>query len=185
MRGGLISFLLADREKLIMIPSLLDILSRTPCPGAEVGLRFAETFFRAYLAEQSVEQLGSALRKGGVRDPLLFFPQTRRSQPGLVVTHFRSVGLNQVADYFQRRAIKETRDATAARLREMRGPDIEEDEKVSDPDVVDYLKEQRERSGLAVEDFVPLIWEGLVHIIVWGEGNTDTQALKEVKVRCL
>lgn len=64
----------------------------------------------------------------------------------------------------------------------MRGADVEEDEKASDQDVVDYLKEQRERSGLSLEDFVSVIWEGLVVCIKWTESNAEVQALKEVKV---
>lgn len=148
-----------------------------------VSLGFMEVVFRTYLAENSMDSLGSTLRKGGVKDPLLFFPQTRRSQPGLVGTHFRSAGLASVADYFSRRATRETRDSVVQRIREMRGADVEESEKASDEDVVDFLKEVRERHGLALEDFVPIVWDALLSVVSWDANaeKHDTQALKEVK----
>lgn len=163
--------------------SVLSTLQKEHLVKNDVALHFIEAVFRTYLTEQSVDQLGSTLRKGGIKEPLMFFPQTRRSQPGLVSNHFRSVGLTQVADYFQRRALKEARDAVLNRVREMRGADLDESEKASDQDVLDYLKEQRERRGLAIEDMVPLVWDSLIAVIPWGESNTDAQALKEVKVR--
>lgn len=149
----------------------------------DVALGFIEVFFRTWLADQTVETLGSTLRKGGIKEPLLFFPQTRRSQPGLVSTHFRSVGLAAVADYFQRRAIRETRDSVMGRIKQMRGVDVEASEKASDEDVVDFLKEVRERHGLALEDFVPIAWDALISVIAWDESKEkhETQTLKEVK----
>ena len=141
--------------------------------------------FRTYLTDSTIDQLGSALRKGGIKEPLLFFPQTRRSQPGLVSSHFKAAGLTSVADYFQRRAAKEIRDGTIARLGEMRGSEVEEADRAIDEDVVDLLKEQREKSGLAYEEFAPIVWESLMSLVVWNEAQdkVEAQALKEVKVR--
>lgn len=153
---------------------------------ADIAINFIDVVFRTYLGENSMDQLGSALRKGGIKEPLLFFPQTRRSQPGLVASHFRSEGLNAVADYFAKRAAKEVRDGTVARLREMRGGQVDEADRSSDEDVVDYLKEQREKSGIALEEFAPIVWEGLMNSVDWSQrqDQIEAQALKEVKVRC-
>lgn len=151
---------------------------------ADVAINFIDVVFKTYLADSSIDQLGSALRKGGIKEPLLFFPQTRRSQPGLVSTHFRGAGLNSVAEYFQRRAAKEIRDNTIARLQDMRGSEVEEAEKATDEDVIDLLKDQREKSGLAFEEFAPIVWEALMSLVVWNEAKdqVEAQALKEVKV---
>jgi hypothetical protein len=163
---------------------LPNVLKVNPSSLVDVAINFIDVVFKTYLTESTIDQLGSALRKGGIKEPLLFFPQTRRSQPGLVSTHFRSVGLNSVADYFQRRAAKEIRDSTIARLSEMRGSEVEEAEKASDEDVIDFLKEQREKSGLAYEEFAPIVWESLMSSVVWSEqkDQVEAQALKEVKV---
>lgn len=114
----------------------------------------------------------------------MFFPQTRRSQPGLVASHFRGAGLASVADYFQRRAAKEVRDGTVTRVREMKGGQLDDAEKSSDEDVIDFLKEQREKSGIALEEFAPIVWEALMNSIEWSQrqDQIEAQALKEVKV---
>ncbi|UZJ52027.1 hypothetical protein CBS101457_001347 [Exobasidium rhododendri] len=164
--------------------SVLLTLQKDHLVKDDVAIAFIDVVFRTYLgSENSMDQLGSALRKGGIKEPLLFFPQTRRSQPGLVASHFRGEGLNQVADYFQKRAAKEARDGTVARLRDMRGGQVEEVEKSSDEDVIDFLREQRERSGIALEEFAPIVWEGLMNSVDWSQrqDQIEAQALKEVK----
>lgn len=149
----------------------------------DVALHFIDICFRAFLAEQNVDALGSALRKGGVKEPLLFFPLTRRSQPGLVGSHFRTAGLPQVADYFQKRAVKETRDHALNRIKTMRGATVDEKEVASDEDLVDFFKDTRERNGLAHEDYVSIVWEALLSVVIWDENaeKHDVQTLKEVK----
>ncbi|MCO5549676.1 hypothetical protein L7F22_003149 [Adiantum nelumboides] len=79
-----------------------------------------------------------------------------------------------LADYFSRRATRETRDSVVQRIKEMRGADVEESEKASDEDVVDFLKEVH---------FVSIVWDGLLSIVKWDENEEkhDVQALKEVK----
>ena len=166
-------------------PAVIALTSSLSAHFADIAINFIEVVFRTYLRENSMEQLGSALRKGGIKEPLLFFPQTRRSQPGLVVSHFRGAGLGPVADYFQRRAAKDAKDGTVARLRDMRGGQLEEVDKASDEDVIEFLKEQRERSGIALEEFAPIVWEALMSSVDWSQrqDQIEAQALKEVKVR--
>ena len=85
-----------------------------------------------------MEHLGGTLRKGGVRDLLLFFPQTKRAQANVIESHFKSaeVNLPQVAEYWQKRQQKGLRDQTVARLSEM----LQEEEEVPQSQVVEYLK---------------------------------------------
>lgn len=131
-----------------------------------------------------MDQLGSALRKGGIKDPLLFFPQTRRSQEGLVTSHFREAGLTPVADYFQRRAAKEIKDGTVARLKEMRGGQLSAETRATNSEVIDFLKEEREKGVIAVDDFAPMIWEALMNSVDWSQrqDQIEQQAMKEIKV---
>lgn len=62
---------------------------------------------------------------------------------------------------------------------------MEEADRATDEDVVELLKEQREKSGLAYEEFAPIVWESLMSLVVWTEAQdkVEAQALKEVKVR--
>ncbi|CAO1635765.1 unnamed protein product [Parajaminaea phylloscopi] len=157
---------------------VLQVLQKDHLVKDDVSLSFIDEVFRAYLVEQGIDTLGSALRKGGIRDPLLFFPQQKRSQPGVVSTHFKTAGLPQVADYWQKRANKDARDSVLARLAEMRS-----DEAVSNEDLVEFLKEERAKTGLAMEDFVPIVFEGLTRPIQWSTraDQVEAQAVKEVR----
>ena len=66
--------------------------------------------FRAYLTEQSMDHLSAALKKGGIKDLLSFFPVNKRETKYLE-DHFRKEGLPQVADWWTKKqyaALKET-----------------------------------------------------------------------------
>jgi hypothetical protein len=66
--------------------------------------------FRAYLTEQSMDHLSAALKKGGIKDLLAFFPPNKRETKYLE-EHFKKEGLPQVADWWTKKqyaALKET-----------------------------------------------------------------------------
>lgn len=58
--------------------------------------------FRTCLAEQSMDHLASILKKGGVKDLLLFFPQNKQ-QDKFLDEFFRKQGLPQVADWWTKK----------------------------------------------------------------------------------
>lgn len=147
-----------------------------------------------------MDSLGSTLRKGGIRDPLLFFPLQKRGQPGIVTNHFRQVGLNQAAEYLQKRAIKDTREAVLGRLAEMRKepePTAAEgaDESTasattnggassySNDEIVEFLQEQRAKTGLSMEDFTPILFDGLTKSLTHptDQAAAESNAVRQVQ----
>jgi hypothetical protein len=58
--------------------------------------------FRTYLAEQSIDHLASALKKGGIKDLLLFFPPNKREDK-VLDEYLRKQGLPQVADWWTKK----------------------------------------------------------------------------------
>jgi hypothetical protein len=68
----------------------------------DTAINTLTTIFRAYLAEQSMEHLAGALKRGGIKDLLRFFPLNRRDTAALD-QHFRAAGLPQVADWWTKR----------------------------------------------------------------------------------
>lgn len=126
-----------------------------------------------------MEHLAGALRKGGVKDIINFFPQTKRDQPGIITTHFKSIGLPQVAEYWQKRQVKDAKDQTITHLTEM----IQEE--ATNEEIVAYLKGQIIITGLPDADFAPLVWEGLMKGADWSTrpDQIEAYALKEVNVR--
>ena len=57
---------------------------------------------RAYLAETTMDHLAGALKKGGIKDLLSFFPPNRRTD-SVLDAHFRGAGLSQIADWWTRK----------------------------------------------------------------------------------
>jgi hypothetical protein len=57
---------------------------------------------RAFAAETSMDHIAGALKKGGIKDLLPFFPPNRRSD-AVLDAHFRGAGLPQVADWWTRK----------------------------------------------------------------------------------
>lgn len=83
--------------------------------------------FRAYLAEQSVDHLATALRKGGVKDLLAFFPANKRSDK-VLDEHFRAAGLPQVAEWWTKRQYASLKESIIATIKEMLSNDDPHDE---------------------------------------------------------
>ena len=58
--------------------------------------------FRTYIAEHSIDHLAGTLKKAGIKDLLLFFPQNKR-QDKVLDEYFRKRGLAQVADWWTKK----------------------------------------------------------------------------------
>lgn len=58
--------------------------------------------FRTYLSEHSIEQLASILKKGGIKDLLLFFPQNKREDK-ILDDFFKERGLAQVGSWWTKK----------------------------------------------------------------------------------
>jgi len=58
--------------------------------------------FRTYIAEQSIDHLAGTLKKGGIKDLLLFFPPNKQEDK-VLDEFFRKQGLAQVADWWTKK----------------------------------------------------------------------------------
>lgn len=139
--------------------SILAPLQKDHLTKDDLALNFITEVFRTYLKDQTMEHLASVLRKGGIRDWMLFFPQTKRSQPDVIYNYFRSeeVGLPQVADYHARRQVKELREQTASDLAEM-----VKTEETTPQEILTMLNERQKKLGLSPEEFIVVVFEGLM-----------------------
>ena len=71
-------------------------------PALDIAVNVLTAVLRSYLAETSMDHLAGALKKGGIKDLLIFFPPNRRSD-SVLDAHFRGAGLPQVADWWTRK----------------------------------------------------------------------------------
>lgn len=58
--------------------------------------------FKTYLSENSMDHLSANLKKGGIKDLSLFFPQNKRGEKD-VEQFFKNRGLGQVADWWTKK----------------------------------------------------------------------------------
>lgn len=74
--------------------------------------------FRAYLAEQSMDHLATALKRGNIKDLLAFFPPNRRDVK-ILDEHFRKENLPQVADWYTKRRHVLAKEGIMSELKEL------------------------------------------------------------------
>ena len=134
--------------------------------------------FRAYLAEQSMDHLAAALRKGGVRDLLAFFPPNKRSDKTLD-EHFRGAGLPQVAEWWTKRQYASLKEGIIATIREMLANDD------SHSDVVAAIKARQSEQPLPDTELVQCIWQALISSVEWSarQDQNEGLAIREITVR--
>ncbi|KAK0543823.1 hypothetical protein OC846_000042 [Tilletia horrida] len=178
--------------------SVLQAIQKDHLTKDDLPVNFISSVFRAYLADSSMDHLGTALRKGGIKDLLLFFPPQKREQPGIIVSHFKAIGLTPVAEYWQRRQVREIKDQTVARVVEiLQESQVKQDEaaegenaapavkaivEATRVEVVEYLKGQMKTAGVPFEEFVPIVWEGIIKGADLSDrpDQMEAQTIKEV-----
>lgn len=83
-----------------------------------------------------------------------------------------------MADHFQKRAQKDSRDSTIARLKEMSA----DEENTSVEEIIEFIKEQKAKTGFTVDELAPMVWEGLMSGKDWSNraDQVEGQALREI-----
>lgn len=76
--------------------------------------------FRAYLADHSMDHLSAALKRGNIKDLLLFFPPNRRD-PKVLDEFFRKEGLPQVADWYTKKQYSLAKEGIVGELKNLSG----------------------------------------------------------------
>ncbi|EKM54281.1 uncharacterized protein PHACADRAFT_258024 [Phanerochaete carnosa HHB-10118-sp] len=136
----------------------------------DLAINTITLFFRAYLQEQSIDHLATALRKGGVRDLLLFFPPNRRSDK-ILDEHFRNAGLPQVAEWWTKRQYAALKEGVISTLKEMLGNGDEYG------DIVTAIKTRQEEQPLPDAELIQCLWQGLISSIEWSARQDQNEAL--------
>jgi hypothetical protein len=133
--------------------------------------------FRAYLSEQSMEHLSGALKRGGVKDLLLYFPANKRD-PKTLDEYFRKEGLPQVAEWWNKKQTALIKESVTKDLTEM----IERGD--SNETVIAAIKTILEETPLPESELIQCIWQGLMASVDWSTRPDQIEglALREVTV---
>jgi len=136
----------------------------------DVAINVLTVVFRAYLADQSMDHLATTLRKGGIKDLLLYFPANRRTDK-ILDEHFRKAGLPQVADWWTKRQFASLKEGIVSTLKEMLN---NED---SHADIVAAIKAKQEEQPLPDTELIQCLWQGLISSVEWSARQDQNEAL--------
>ncbi|KAI5826607.1 ARM repeat-containing protein [Schizophyllum commune Tattone D] len=155
--------------------SCLQSLTKDHLLKNDVSIDVLTLVFRAFLTEQGMEHLASALKKGGIKDLLLFFPANKRDAKSLE-EHFRAAGLPQVSDWYVKKQSAAFKDSLTADLREM------SEREESAEAIVAAVKAKQEETPIPEADLVQCLWHGLMSSVDWSAraDQIESLALREV-----
>jgi len=97
--------------ELQLSPKCLQSLTKDHVVKDNVALQFLTSFFRAYLAKQSIEQVGSVIRRSGLKDIAAVFPLQSRDRKTME-EHFKKEGLPQINEWYAKLALGEVKEST-------------------------------------------------------------------------
>ncbi|CAE6414088.1 unnamed protein product [Rhizoctonia solani] len=137
------------------------------------ALNVVTSIFRVILAEQTMEHLSGLLKKGGIKDLLLFFPPTKRTADALL-THFKDAGLPQIAEWYTKKQSSALKTQLIAQLKEM----CENEES---PETI-IASIRGHQAALPETELVQVIWQGLMASVDWSARADQIEglALREV-----
>ncbi|GBE81181.1 eukaryotic translation initiation factor 5C [Sparassis crispa] len=150
--------------------SCLQSLTKDHLVKNDLSVTVITLIFRACLAEQSIDHLAGALKRGGIRDLLAFFPPNRR-EDRVLEEHFRRAGLPQVADWWTKRQFASLKDGVIKALQEMLQRDLPHRE------IVAAIKSRQEEQPLPETELIQCIWQGLISSIEWSARQDQNEAL--------
>ncbi|KAG9035349.1 hypothetical protein FRB95_011500 [Tulasnella sp. JGI-2019a] len=131
-----------------------------------MSLTVVTIIFRTVIAEQGMDVLAGHLKKGGIKDMMLFLPSTKRDLKHLE-DHFKSAGLPQVVEWYVKKQYAVVREAVTSHLKEMC------DENESDERIIAYIRESQQESPLPEPELVHCIWQGLMSSVDWPSARPD------------
>ncbi|KAF5348684.1 hypothetical protein D9758_006842 [Tetrapyrgos nigripes] len=155
--------------------SCLQSLTKDHLIKDDVSINVLTLIFKAYFAEQSMEHLSAALKKGGIKDLLLFFPPNKREGTNLE-DHFKKAGLPQVAEWWAKKQYAIVKDTLVKELREM----VERED--TPQQIVAAIKSQQETTPIPDPELIQCIWQGLMASVDWSARPDQIEglALREV-----
>jgi hypothetical protein len=164
----------------------------------DVSIAMISLVFRAFLSEQTIDQLASSLKKGGIKDIASFFPPNKRD-PRTVEVAFKAQNLPQISEWYIKRQHASAKESLILTLKEMRGNDENPEEvssflaykiftltrHVSPTKMATFVKQAQSEIPLPDIDLIQTIWQGFVSSVDWNAARPDQVeglAVKELTV---
>ncbi|KAF9038301.1 ARM repeat-containing protein [Hymenopellis radicata] len=155
--------------------SCLQSLAKDHLLKNDVSIDVITLIFRAYLVDQSMDHLSATLKRGGVKDLLVFFPPNKR-EGKFLEEHFKAAGLNQVAEWYAKKQYAVVKEGIVKDLTEL----CEREEPPEQ--IIAAIKSRQEASPIPDTELIQCIWQGLMASVDWSARPDQIEglALREV-----
>ena len=188
------------QERCVVLPHRFNPKAYCSSCDPDVAADVIAIVFRTYIAEHSIDHLASNLKKGGIKDLLLFFPLNKREDK-VLDEFFRKQGLAQVADWWTKKKYAILKEEVVRTIKEH----LEHGDSNSDVgrnylesvffgidhefcfsyQMVSAIQTKQEEQPLPESELVQCIWTGLISSVEWSARPDQHEGLiiKEVAVR--
>ncbi|KAG8890380.1 hypothetical protein FRB98_008955 [Tulasnella sp. 332] len=131
-----------------------------------MSLTVVTIIFHTIIAEQGMDFLAGHLKKGGIKDMMLFLPAPKRDLKHLE-EHFKAASLPQVVEWYVKKQYAVVKENVTSHLKEMC------DDNETDDRIIAYIKESQVESPLPEPELVHCIWQGLMTSVDWPSARPD------------
>ncbi|KAH9485402.1 Basic leucine zipper and W2 domain-containing protein 2 [Psilocybe cubensis] len=155
--------------------SCLQSLGKDHLVKNDVAINVLTVIFRAYLVDQSMDHLSAALKRGGIKDLLAFFPPNKR-EGKFLEEHFKKENLPQVAEWWAKKQYAVVKEGIIKDLSDM------QDQQDTPEQVIAAIKSRQEESPIPEAELIQCIWQGLLGSVDWSARPDQIEglALREV-----
>ncbi|RIA95021.1 ARM repeat-containing protein [Glomus cerebriforme] len=157
--------------------NVLTILFKEHLVKEGLSLQFVTSVFKAYLGEQSIDHLGSSLKKAGIDNKLLeFFPPNKRDEE-YFARYFEAEDMKQLVEYHSQKQRNSMKEQTIDHVKEMLEAENNSQE------IVAYLKQRIKEGNWQESDFVQIVWVALMQAVDWSTRPEmiENQASRQIK----
>lgn len=159
----------------IVSATCLQTLAKDHLVKNDTSITVLAIIFRAYLADLSMEHLATSLKRGNIKDLLIFFPPNRRDGKFLD-DFFRKENIPQVADWYTKRQQALAKETIVSELK-----DLCTHEESTD-NIISSVRSKLEESPLPDTELIQCLWQGLMASIDWSTRTDQIEglALREI-----
>ncbi|RHZ75028.1 hypothetical protein Glove_218g4 [Diversispora epigaea] len=157
--------------------NVLTVLFKEHLVKEGLSLQFVTAVFKAYLSEQSIDHLGSSLKRAGIDNKLMeFFPPNKRDEE-FFARYFEAEDMKPLVEYHNQKQKNSMKEQTVIRAKDMLQSEA------TPAEIINYLKHQMKEGSWQESDFVKIIWDSVMQAVDWGSRpeQIETQALRQVK----
>ncbi|KAI6157655.1 hypothetical protein BKA82DRAFT_13882 [Pisolithus tinctorius] len=159
----------------IVSATCLQTLSKDHLVKNDTSITVLAIIFRAYLADQSMEHLATSLRRGNIKDLLIFFPPNRRDGK-ILDDFFRKENIPQVADWYTKRQQALAKEIIVSELKDLCAQND------SAETIISSVQSKLEENPLPDTELIQCLWQGLMATVDWSARSDQIEglALREI-----